>query len=155
MLSQEECRYELYFPPPSELIIESQPFSGLHVSWWSQEQATKEAQSEGCRISCVLYLCKPLFQPNTKGEAWLNPFYFLVWLLCACARSRIHASSLTRMSPALFLCVLVYWRVAECGCWYVQTLHLVFPLQPISALSAARPVRRKARDGTRCRGGGL
>ncbi|KAK1884953.1 hypothetical protein KUDE01_031150, partial [Dissostichus eleginoides] len=33
--------------PSLQLIIERQPFSGLHVSWWSQEQATKEAQSEG------------------------------------------------------------------------------------------------------------
>lgn len=53
---KKEWRYELYFPPPSELIIESQPFSGLHVSWWSQEQATKEAESEGCR-SAVCCIC--------------------------------------------------------------------------------------------------
>lgn len=41
---KKECRYELCFPPPLELIIGSQPFSGLHVSWWSQEQASKEAE---------------------------------------------------------------------------------------------------------------
>lgn len=104
------------FPPPSELIIESQPFSGLHVSWWSQEQATKEAKIGGVRISCVLYLCKPLFQPNTKGEAWLNPFYFLVSFLCVCARvqarPRVPVNTHVR---GLFSCVLVWMWLLACS----------------------------------------
>lgn len=99
----------------------------------------------GVQISCVLYLCKPLFQENTKGEAWLNPFCFLVWFLCLCARSRIHLSSLTRMCPGLFLCVLVYWRFSECGCWYVWTLHLVFPLSP--SVRCQQHVRSAERPG--------
>lgn len=53
---KKEWRYELYFPPPSELIIASQPFSGPRVSWWSQEQATKEEESEGSR-SAVCCIC--------------------------------------------------------------------------------------------------
>lgn len=101
------------FPPPSELIIESQPFSGLHVSWWSQEQATKEAKIGGVRISCVLYLCKPLFQPNTKGEAWLNPFYFLVCFLCVCVCTRAPASSHSHQHAcARFVSVCVGLNVA-------------------------------------------
>lgn len=62
----------------------------------------------GVRISCVLYLCKPLFQPNTKGEAWLNPFYFLVWLLCVCAHSRVLEYSFTRMCR---VCFFVRWPI--------------------------------------------
>lgn len=76
------------FRPPPELIMERQPLGGLRVSWWSQEKATKEAQNRRARISCVLYLCKPLFQGNTKGDAWLNPFYFLSSVcvcVCVCA----------------------------------------------------------------------
>lgn len=57
----------------------------------------------GVQISCALYLCKPLFQPNTKGEAWLNPFYFLVCFLCVCAHSRVHVSPSTRMCGLCFL----------------------------------------------------
>lgn len=56
----------------------------------------------GVQISCALYLCKPLFQPNTKGEAWLNPFYFLVCFLCVCAHSRVHVSPSTRMCRLCF-----------------------------------------------------
>lgn len=115
------------FQPPSELIIRSQPFSGLHVSWWSQEQATKETEKEGCRSAvcsiCVSY-CSIQIQ---KGEAWLNPFYFLGCLLCVGAQ-RHPRIFLYMHLRALFSCILVYWGVSECGCCNVWFLHLFFSL---------------------------
>lgn len=76
----------------------------------------------GVQISCVLYLCKWLFQPYTKkkkGEAWLNPFCCLVWLLCVCAHSCVYVSSFTSLSLGMVLCVSVYLFHSECGCWCV------------------------------------
>lgn len=58
----------------------------------------------GVQISCVLYLCKPLFQTNAKGEAWLNPFYFLLWFVCVRVHSHIHASPFTHTSLGVFMC---------------------------------------------------
>lgn len=54
---ERERRYELYFPPPPELIMERQPLGGLRVSWWSQEKATKEAQNRrGADQLCVVFV---------------------------------------------------------------------------------------------------
>lgn len=106
----------------------------------------------GARISCVLYLCNPLFQPNTKGEAWLNPFCFLLCFLCAYAHGRVHIYSSTRMSRLRFSVCLVYWCASECGCWYVWILHLFFSLAHQCIVSVTR---KRAQDRPMCRGGGL
>lgn len=55
-----------------------------------RKKPPKRHKIAGARISCVLYLCKPLFQGNTKGDAWLNPFYFLSSVcVCVCLRGLI------------------------------------------------------------------
>ena len=69
----------------------------------------------GVQISCVLHLCKALFQSNTKGEAWLNPFYFpCVVLVCVRATASMYLPSHTNMGLGFY--VLVYWHFSECGC---------------------------------------
>lgn len=94
----------------------------------------KRHKIAGARISCVLYLCKPLFQGNTKGNAWLNPFYFLSSVcVCVCAPSYPGSASISSPPPPRGSLPL--------------SLHPPPPLLsgPISGLSAARPVRTRVR----------
>lgn len=107
------------FHPLQSWLLRARPFSGLHVSWWSQEQATKEAELEGCRSAVCCICVSHCSNQIQKGEAWLNPFYLLVRFLCVCAHSRVHVPPFTCICLCLFLCVLVYWWVSECGCWCV------------------------------------
>lgn len=52
-----------------------------------RKKPPKRHEIAGARISCVLYLCKSLFQGNTKADAWLNPFFRVCVCACVCIRA--------------------------------------------------------------------
>lgn len=95
----------------------------------------------GVRISCVLYLCKPLFQPNTKGEAWLNPFYFLV---CVCEQPRPRIFLYTHVSGSVFMCV---GPLACLWMWLLVCLDPPFSLPLSPSVRCQQHVQSRERPG--------
>lgn len=120
----------MYFPPPFRADYQEPAFQWPPFFMVVSGKSHQRDRIGGAQISCVSHLSKPLFQPNTKGEAWLNPFYFLVWFLCVCVCAQPHPYISLPTHTSAWVCFYVCWSVGMSlnGVVGVFRAHLVFPL---------------------------